>query len=232
MHPPDEADLQQYGAISPLAILALVLGIASVAALVGLGLLVVPLIAVIVAVAALVKIAASEGALIGRSAAAAGLVLALLFGSIAVTRTVARQSILTGHARQFADDWLEQVRGGALETAHQLHLSPAERQPPGTTIRDYYQRNTTARGEMNTFFSQPLLRAIIQAPSDAEVKFQRVALHFPGEDFDRVDLLYELKLPDGKTTPLMVIAERFGGDEGGRWRIGAVAPPQPDDATG
>ncbi len=232
MKPAEDTQLQQYGAISPLAILALLLGIASVAALIGLGWLVVPLVAVIVAALALAKIAASEGALVGRAAAAVGLMLALLFASIAVTRTVARQSILTGHARQFADDWLEQVRSGQLESAHQLHLPPAERQAPGTALRDYYQRSTTARNEMDTFFSQPLLRTVIQAPPAANIKFNRVAAHFPGEDFDRVDLLYELKLPDGKTTPLVVIAERFKGDEGGRWRIGAVSPPQPGDATG
>src|SRR4051794_32619061 len=79
---------QEYVAINIPAIVALVLGLASVVALLTPVLLVVPLAAVITAYAALSQIRASNGTQTGRGFAILGIVLALAIGTIVLVRTV------------------------------------------------------------------------------------------------------------------------------------------------
>ena len=166
MKPPEEADLQQYGAISPLAVAALLLGLASFLALSSLLLLVVPVAAAFAGLLALKRIDVSEGALIGRTAALIGVICALLFGSIAVSSAVSRNRTLESRAEAFADAWLQIVVDGQLQRAHQLHLPAAERQLPGTSLADYYAGNEDAQTKLDQFFSDPLARQIRQL--DAE----------------------------------------------------------------
>jgi hypothetical protein len=80
---------QEYVAINIPAIVAFVLGLASVVALLSPVLLVVPLAAIVTAFAALSQIRASNGTQTGRGFAIGGIVLALLIGGIVLVKAVA-----------------------------------------------------------------------------------------------------------------------------------------------
>src|SRR5262245_4816609 len=90
----------QYRADSRLAVLALLLGIASAAAMVGPVLWFVPIAAAITALVAMRRIRSSED-LVGWNVAFLGLLLALLFGIAAPARTMSRQYWLASRAEQF-----------------------------------------------------------------------------------------------------------------------------------
>src|SRR5688500_6602889 len=82
---------QEYVAINIPSIIALLLGLASVVAVLTPVLLVVPLAAVVTAFAALSQIRASNGTQTGRAFAILGVVLALEIGSFVVVREVTRR---------------------------------------------------------------------------------------------------------------------------------------------
>jgi len=84
---------QEYVAINIPAIIALVLGLASVVALLNVSgvLLVIPLAAIVTAFAALSQIRASNGTQTGRAFAIGGIVLALLIGGIVLVKAVAER---------------------------------------------------------------------------------------------------------------------------------------------
>jgi hypothetical protein len=80
---------QEYVAINPTSIVALLLGVASVLALVADVMLIIPLAGVICAIVAIVQIRRSSGTQTGRSFAIAGLVVALLIGGARAGQEVA-----------------------------------------------------------------------------------------------------------------------------------------------
>ncbi len=216
--PPTEADLVEYGAISPMAIVALLLGLASALALTTLLLLIVPVIALLVASLALRQIARSEGALIGRTAAIAAIALALLFSSLAISLTVSRGAVLRSEAQEFGESWMQLARNGELHRAHQLHLLAAKRQLPGTSLSHYYVNNSEAQADVDLLFSQPPLKEIIAAPEEAEFELQN-SQFARYEGAEHVILSYEMNSPESKHLRFNLIVERASTDAGGTWRV-------------
>src|SRR5690348_9302651 len=90
--------LPQYRSISSLAVLTLLLGLASPLAIATPLLLVVPLAAVFTAIAALRQIGANAEILSGRGAALTGLFLGICMLVYPPTRIWMRNEVLTGHA--------------------------------------------------------------------------------------------------------------------------------------
>src|SRR5688500_10904316 len=87
----DETALASYQGVSIMAVLALLLGVASALALVHPFLWVVPPVAVVLSILAIRAIDAPDSNLTGRRLAIAGLALALLFGLWAPSRVLTRQ---------------------------------------------------------------------------------------------------------------------------------------------
>jgi len=227
----EEADLLQYGAVSPMAIAALLLGLFSFLAMFQLLLLILPVLAVFAAIFALWQIARSEGALVGRPAALAGLALALLFASIAVSTAISRNVTLRSEARAFGDAWLQLVRQGELQRAHQLHLSQDDRQLPGASLSQYYARSDQARDELEQFFNQSPLEEIAAASPEARFQFQS-AETVSYDHFDRVTLWYRVVSDEEPFQPqrFRLVVSRNPTSEGGLWRVVAVLPPEDEQA--
>lgn len=222
----DEADLVEYGAVCPLAIAALLLGLASWLASTYLLLLIVPLLAVLVSAAALRRIARSEGALIGRPVALAGLALALLFASLAVGGTLSRQWIAKRQAEAFAQSWLDMVRDGQLQRAHQLHLAAERRQRSDVSLARHYAESTEAQGELDAFYETSPLKEIVAAPPEA--RFHRRATHMI---IDAKTLHFAIHYDAenaGKLKTFVLVPLREPSASGGLWRMEDVAPPAKD----
>ena len=226
MSTPEEADLQQYGAISPLAVGALLLGLLSFLALSSLLLLVVPIAAAVAALLALKRIDGSDGALIGRTPALIGMICALLFASIAVTSAVSRSHTLESRARSFGDRWLQLVTRGDLQRAHQLHLPLAERQLPSSSLADYYSGNEDAQSQLDQFFNDPLAKAVRGLGEDTPWAGEVVETTVYG-DLEHIALRYR---PPGEQAgePLLdfiLVVERASTATGGVWRVAQLAEP-------
>ena len=221
----EDADLLEYGAISPMAVGSLFLGLASALAMANLLLLVLPLIGLFTSLLALRQIALSEGALVGRKVALSGLALALLFAAMAIGGTVTRYRVLVGEGRSFAEDWLQLVREGDLQRAHQLHLAPDARQLPSSSLTQYYTVNETAGDELATFFAQSPLKEVASS-TGAKITLLTSETARYGKK-EHVVLHYRIE-PTG-TAPLtefVVIVERSPTDAGGIWRTMLVSEPK------
>ena len=104
--------ISDYRPVSPLAVVALVLGICSAMALVTRFAWVVPLVAAAVAIAALADLARPGTAKAGRLLALAGLALAVGFGAQAVTSAAVDRWIESHRAGAAARAWIDAVRDG------------------------------------------------------------------------------------------------------------------------
>ena len=227
MSTPEEADLKQYGAISPLAIGALLLGLFSFLALSSLLLLVVPAAAAIVALLVLRQIQASDGAIIGRTPAIVGLICALLFASIAVSSVVSRSRALEINATSFGDEWLDLVQNNELERAHQLHLPAADRQLPSSSLAEYYANNEDAKTALDQFFAAPLAAAIRSLPKGTRWQAEVVETTV-FDDLEHVALRYQTGDQTAEGTPIdfVLVVERAPTAAGGIWRVMQITEPK------
>ena len=223
MTTPQEADLQGYGAVSPLAVGALLLGLASFLAMSSLLLLVVPVLAVLIALFALRQIATSDGAFIGRTPAVIGLAAALLFASIAIATVVSRNHMLQSQAKAFGDAWVELVREGDLDRAHQLHLPSDGRQLPGTSLARFYNISETARDLRDAFFREALARQIIDL--DPQVKLQSEVVESTVlDELEHIAIRYRAA-SGNEPIDFMLVVEREQTDNGGIWRVVQLGTP-------
>ena len=230
-----ESDMAGYSAISQAAVVALLLGLASFFAIGNLLWLILPALAIFAAAVALVSIARSDGSVSGRWVALAGLALALLFASTAISRSVSRAWHVRSEARAIADNWLDLVRHGKLQSAHQWHLPAQERQRASTSLAQFYEQNPTAQEKFDNFFLTAPLSQIVAAPPAASLRYERVAEQLSLDKNDRVALVYVLETSgqaDEKTIEFVIVVERTTEiDAAAQWQIAAVVEPQDEALT-
>jgi hypothetical protein len=118
--PEELEDAARYSQVSPAAVMALLLGLASPLALVGPLFFFIPLAAVGVALLALGKIRRSEAALTGTTLARLAIGLALLFTSAALVRSSVRDELLKRQAAETGRRWLGLLADGRIEEARSL----------------------------------------------------------------------------------------------------------------
>jgi hypothetical protein len=134
-----DEDLAAYRSLSRMSIVGLVTGLASFLALAHPVLWVVPPAAIIFCWWGLRNIRRSEGALVGRGAAIAGIHLALLFAAAAASNFFVHRAVARQQAETIANQWIDLVQAGALEHAHQWVLPYVSREPPGVPLEGYYE---------------------------------------------------------------------------------------------
>lgn len=133
----DAAELDPlYRSVSTLAIVALVLGVAAPLALVSRLLVVLPCGALLAAWVALRRIAASDGALVGRAPALAAVALGVVSLSAVFARDAVRSYRLNAQAAPAARQWLKTVEGGHLREAFLLTIPPRQRSAAAEQLED------------------------------------------------------------------------------------------------
>jgi hypothetical protein len=227
--PPEEARVVQYRAVSRAALAALALGIASAAALISPILVVVPLAAVVAGLVALRTIQAGGGLVVGRWLATAGICLALLLGSWGVVRHFSRQMALADQAIRLADGWLELVRRGQREAAHQLTLRAGERMSSLAAAEEYYRTNIQASDSLARYFESEPLKSFVTAGPEVQFRLDSVAQQVQHTHDDEIALKYTFDGPDGRR-PMWIVVVREVDEKTGRaaWDIRRVQadPPQ------
>lgn len=228
----------RYRTVSRIAVVSLLLGILSAAAIVSRLMWCVPIAGVTLAIVALRTISRNESLVLGRGAAQVGLALSLLFLASATTGHLVRQRTLSRQAMPHMSKWIEMVRDGRLREAHQLHLPQEERQQLGSNLQNYYEADRRAREDMDVFFDRSPLDKIIELGRQGELRFvadEDVApVHESGEDADvivqRYAIDYEL---DGEpqTLSFVVAIDRVYNayDGQARWRIRDISDPDSAD---
>jgi len=235
-HLSDEEPVAQYRSISPTAIGAVALGLASALILTTPLLALIPVAAIVVAIVALRGIAASEGQLAGRSVAITGLCLATLFLGIGLTRHLARQRLLEKRAREMSDVFFDLLEKGNLQAAHQFRQSPTLRITSPDAIAEHYASNQEAAKDLQTFGTSPGIKDIVALGKQADVRFEGVWSATRDGMNDTGVLSYSCQKSGGKPDerqPLWVHIYRKYDESTKRneWEIGGVQNTAPLGAT-
>ena len=142
-----------YRSLSIWAIVGCGLGLLSFLSLTHPSLWLVPFLAVLCSLVALVRIRRDPDYLMGIKAAQVGLALGLFFLACAPVRYLGERRLLQREAEAFFQVWLEAVRSGRLEEAHQATLHPRYRQPRGTDLREFYRSSPDDQKDLESYFS-------------------------------------------------------------------------------
>ncbi len=228
---PDDETLARYSAVSRLAILALFMGLASALALASPILVIVPLAAAVIAIVALRQIATSGGQYTGHWSATAGLCLAMLFAGWGMSREWTRQGELHQHARKFAEGWLELVRAGKLQRAHQFTHSAGSRLNSDAAIAEFYQTNPEAGEMMKTLFTSEPLKSVTSMRDSGSVAFRSVAGKSKHGFTDSVTLQFAVRPSEtSDEMPMWVTVSRTADANAQHpsWQIGSVTGTPPN----
>jgi hypothetical protein len=220
-------DVGQYRSVSWLAVTALVLGCLSALALAHPSLWLVPLLATISAVAALHAIGRRDG-LIGRKAAVWGSVVALFFGSWAVTKHFGDRATVYREARILGQEWLQLVVADKKSAAHQLMLAPMDRQLPGLSPQEFYEHDERSRRRRDSFFDMSPARELVEAGKESRIRFIRNVSQTAGPGSLRtIEQEFEVSPhAGGKPLRVVVSCRRSVRDQAGHfgWQIDGLSP--------
>jgi hypothetical protein len=150
----------QYRSVSGLAIIALVLGIASALSLVTPLLLIIPIATLFVAAMALRQIARQPDITSGRGLALAGVFLAIFFLAYLPTRFYLRSQVLAEPAKQVGEAFLTLVKEGKTYEAHQLSLQKFLARDPNRPLAQYYAEDEDASGSYQRFLDSPAMQKL------------------------------------------------------------------------
>lgn len=156
----EPADDDKYSQLAPLAVIALLLGIASLLALIGPLFFLVPAAAIGFALLALGKIRQSDGALSGTGLARVGMALATVCLVAALVRGEVRDRMLKEQAGAAAQRWLELMTAGEIVDARALLTGDAAsslvpQREPGAEPRPPEESERMARERLE---QDPLVR--------------------------------------------------------------------------
>jgi hypothetical protein len=166
------------GNISALAVMSLILGLASPLSLAAPLLWAIPLAGAVIAVMTIRRIALSDGALVGRQAAVIGLALSVASLTAAASRSVVTEQVLSYQARHVAAEWLAMLQAGDMQTAFKSTAEgkrgPAPPPPPGSPAAAEPPRDRLAE-----FRQDRLIRYLATVGKDAAISFDHQATGSP-----------------------------------------------------
>jgi hypothetical protein len=220
--------IDEYRSVSPLAVAALLTGLASAVALAHPLLSVVPLAAIVLAAVALRAIAAAARQVAGRGLAVAGLCLATLFLGWGLGGHFHHQATIRSQAREFTDDWLQILASGDLQRAHQLHVAREFRLDPQAQMQSVYQTNQEAGTSLMAFFHNPALERFRAAGPSVRYQFVEIALQSHDSLADEVVLKYQLQGPPEPVPFWITVRRTFTNHlRKSDWEIYAVSDEPP-----
>jgi hypothetical protein len=193
---PDEQPVAHYRSIAPLAIVAVLLGLASALILTTPLLAPIPVAAIVVGITALRAIRTSAGQLAGQAPAIAGLCLATFFLGLGLSHHLARQTALEQRAREMADIFLGLLQDGRWQEAHQFRRTPALRITAPEAIKEHYEKNAEAAKELQGFVSSMSIKDLVNRGREADVRFENVHSASRDGQSDMLVLKYSYQPPD------------------------------------
>jgi len=219
---PEEEQLVRYRDLNKLALVALLVGLASVLALVHPLLTLVPVVGVACALISLRTIRSNPEIWTGAWLAVIGLVLSLFFLGWGFGWSATRPGRLATQAQRFADDWFKLAQRNELYAAHQLRIDTPSRAPVTARLDDYYRSQPAdMRDAFQSFSKSPVIEALVNAGPEHPPEFVGVART---ESAGLTDTLYlRYRLPAVKDQPqwsILISVKREGED---RWQVFTIS---------
>ena len=228
-----ESKNQQYRAVSPLALVSLVLGIASLLAVLAPLLCILSVLSILTGVLSLRAIFIDPAGLMGRRAALAGILLGVFSVSATSTWAISRDRTIKFRGQKVASAWLEMVRQGHLQEAHQLAMVASRREAIDVPLETFYDNNAKSQQDLDEYFAKSPLHELRHWGQKGELFFEKTLEHQFGGNRDYVDFLFLFRYKqDGNTAtiPLRIILERTIEPETNRglWHVVRVRKPDPN----
>ena len=222
-HSDDPPEVSEYRTMSALAIVALVFGLASPLCFWAPLLIGVPLFGAALAIVALRRIAASDGALAGRTLALTALALCLVSATASISHDRVTRYLRSNQAEEMARHWLGLLLAGKTQEAFQLTVDGTRPQaPPGPGMPP------PTETPLETFTKHPLVKAISAAGAASDVRFGGMLSYSPMSAGQMVIQQQYSITPAGEPgsqtgSPIQVILNvqrsRLPGEKGLRWLI-------------
>jgi hypothetical protein len=171
------ADLEQteYRSLTPAAVVGLILGLLAPVAFLSPLLVAVPLAGLVFSLMALRQISTSEGAVIGRPAAMAGLILSTICAAAIPAQAVGMRWLANRQAQPFALEWFRLLAEQHPQEAIEMTVAPEGRQVPGPSLINYYSSDETAHQRLQDFVSDRWIRTLLALGDKAKVRFYKDA---------------------------------------------------------
>jgi hypothetical protein len=231
-----DADMVRYRALSGLAVVGLVLGIASALDLLVPMFWIMSVLGAVVSGLALWRIRRNAATLTGRRLAQCGLLLSIAFGVAAAVDGFVYRRLFRQEARQFAATWFDYLlyqKPPAPQKSLELTRPPAFRQPLDDRLWDFYRRSARRRDELETYVNSPLVRTLLALGPKAEVRYYSSLHEDLGGEGETIDLIYAVSYdaPEGKTTFFVDLELKRIKVEGGRasWQLSHADVANPQD---
>lgn len=171
-----DSEVVDYQAVSGLAVIGLLVGLASALALIWPWLWIAALVGIVLNFVALVRIAMLAPSLTGGRLAIAGLLVSVFFTAMVPTNWLTYRWAIRRQARQVASLWFDALQNDQPVKAYQLSLDPRYRRPLDELARKVRQSGSTPRTELRTYVDQPDVRCLLALDGKAQVR------HYATED--------------------------------------------------
>lgn len=165
-----EAELPEYRALSGLAVIGFLLGLASALAIVHVGLLFIGAAAVICSLVALARIAQLPSEISGRWLALAGIALALFWSAAGIARDLTQRRLLDLGSREFALQWFEYLKQGQPAKALEMGRPAGNRRPLGPELMDAFLSDEVEYESLQQFVGKPEVHALLALGDQAQVR--------------------------------------------------------------
>lgn len=220
----DVQAVAEYRSVSLLAVLAVILGVASASAMVTDSLLIVPLLGIIISLLALWRIARSDGQQVGRSLALVGLALSLAIGAGVYVRGMTLKRLLAEESQTWGAEWCDLLMDDEVVTALELTVPPNSQRPFNDSLQEYYATNDAAAKRLQEFEEEELVKALRAAPEGSKIVAGAVKGFAPAEQGSFLVLQqFEMQPPVGEGNPvrfqLQLKRVRLRGIGGNAWYL-------------
>lgn len=166
----DPDDVIEYRPVNPLAVVGLLIGLASALAFAHPLMWLLPALGTLISAWALRSLATAATEQAGRKAALIGLTLSLLFGAAAVTRLVVFTWQLRVETQQLAKQWFEALRDGNPYLANQFTRPLAGRVGPDDDLLTRYAE-PEERHYLSEYVEEPAVRMLLSLGKYAQVRY-------------------------------------------------------------
>lgn len=220
--------MDEYRTVSMFAVASFGLGLLSVGALVHPSVWIVPFIAVFCGVFGLRSIRKHDN-MGGTVSAWAGIVLALVCLSWAVSQYYFSRWVIFAEAQAVSEQWFRLVLDGEDMIAHQATLHPAQRQSAGFSVDEYYRMDEKAREDKDMFFSRPPASEVLALGQDAEITLvSNLTQDEQAGPAKVIRQVYRISAPNKKPVDAVISLTREYRADLGRatWIVAEVTPPE------
>lgn len=228
-HP--DPDLIDYRPVSGWAMAALLLGLASILALVHPLLWCLPISGAVVSLVALRRIECSGVRVLGRKAALIGLAFSVIYGLAAPVRLKTHEHWLVARAERLADEFLEDLRTRQLDQAFALMLRSVEKAPSHKPAAGEKTDSEPPQDARQIFFSEQPVATLLRLGAQARAVRLETAILTPEDIRQPVGVLYRIQnsaARDSNPLEVLIYVEQIVDGEGKeRWWITRVATPPP-----